>query len=99
MKVLIFLSPHDPVCEALAAANPRSWWEYVLPHAIIETRQAAGRLIRRQDDTGFVILADTRILHKSYGKHVISSLPNAPLTRINTERIGQYIEMWRRSHA
>ena len=96
---LPFLSPHDPVCEALAAANPRSWWEYVLPHAIIETRQAAGRLIRRQDDTGFVILADTRILHKSYGKHVISSLPNAPLTRINTERIGQYIEMWRRSHA
>lgn len=96
---LPFLSPHDPVCEALAAANPRSWWEYVLPHAIIETRQAAGRLIRRQDDTGFVILADTRILHKSYGKHVISSLPNAPLTRINTERIGQYIEMWQRSHA
>ena len=95
---LPFLSPHDPVCEALAENNPRSWWEYVLPHAIIEMRQAAGRLIRSQEDAGLVIIADTRILHKSYGKHMISSLPDAPVTQVNTERIAQYISMWRSAH-
>ena len=39
-------------------------------------KQAAGRLIRKADDTGVLILADKRLLTKNYGKTVLNSLPS-----------------------
>jgi ATP-dependent DNA helicase DinG len=43
---------------------------------VLETKQAAGRLIRRSDDAGVLILADKRLLTKSYGKSFMKSLPS-----------------------
>ena len=37
----------------------------------------AGRLIRRADDTGALILADHRLVSKSYGKVFLNSLPSS----------------------
>jgi ATP-dependent DNA helicase DinG len=51
---------------------------YDLPDAILELKQAVGRLIRSSTDTGTVILADTRLLNKGYGSRVIASLPVKP---------------------
>ena len=38
-------------------------------------KQGFGRLIRHQDDLGICILADSRILNKSYGQIILDSLP------------------------
>lgn len=48
----------------------------MLPQAVLETKQAAGRLIRKADDRGVLILADKRLVTKSYGKAFLNSLPS-----------------------
>lgn len=71
---LPFARPTDPLYCERAARDDRAWWHYVLPQAAIETKQAAGRLIRKADDRGVLILADSRLLSKAYGKTFLNSL-------------------------
>jgi len=71
---LPFARPTDPLYCERAARDDRAWWRYVLPQAVIETKQAAGRLIRKADDHGVLILADKRLVTKRYGKTFLSSL-------------------------
>lgn len=71
---LPFARPTDPLYCERAARDDRAWWRYVLPQAVIETKQAAGRLIRKADDRGVLILADKRLVTKAYGKTFLSSL-------------------------
>ena len=52
-----------------------AWARYDLPEAILELKQAVGRLVRTSTDSGIVILADTRVLSKGYGKRVLDALP------------------------
>ncbi len=46
-----------------------------LPEAILRLRQGVGRLIRRKDDRGVVVLMDPRLGTKSYAPAILSSLP------------------------
>ena len=71
---LPFGRPTDPLYCERASRDDRAWWRYVLPQAVLETKQAAGRLIRKADDRGVLILADKRLLTKSYGKTFLNSL-------------------------
>ena len=71
---LPFARPTDPLYCERASRDDRAWWRYVLPQAVIETKQAAGRLIRKADDHGVLILADKRLLTKTYGKTFLGSL-------------------------
>lgn len=73
---LPFARPTDPLFCERAARDDGAWRHYVLPQAIIETKQAAGRLIRKADDTGVLILADKRLITKNYGKTVLNSMPS-----------------------
>ena len=59
--------------------------------------QAAGRLIRTSTDAGVLVLADSRLVSKGYGKKFLNSLP-APHQRIEVRQVGRYLEMWRESH-
>jgi ATP-dependent DNA helicase DinG len=59
--------------------------ELNLPDALIAFRQGVGRLIRRQDDCGVVTILDSRILHKSYGRQFLNSLPTSRYTRLTRE--------------
>jgi ATP-dependent DNA helicase DinG len=49
--------------------------EYQLPLAIIKFKQGFGRLIRTKTDTGIVVILDSRILSKSYGKNFLAAIP------------------------
>ena len=49
--------------------------EFQLPQAILKFKQGFGRLIRKKTDTGLVVVLDTRIQTKSYGRQFIESLP------------------------
>ena len=82
---LPFASPGDPVLQARVAwlreqgRNP--FGEYQVPEAVIGLRQGVGRLIRDVSDRGVLVLGDTRILGKSYGRLFRKSLPSMPLVR------------------
>lgn len=73
---LPFSKPSDPLSCERATRDNSAWRNYVLPQAVIEVKQAAGRLIRRADDKGILVLADSRLVTKSYGKVFLNSLPS-----------------------
>lgn len=73
---LPFGRPNDPLAAEREAREGRAaWTRYALPEAVIELKQAAGRLIRSSTDTGCLVLADVRVLHKGYGREFLGSLP------------------------
>jgi ATP-dependent DNA helicase DinG len=76
-----FMSPGDPLLEALQERDPRSFWNYSLPKAILDLRQGFGRLIRTRTDRGVVVIFDNRLFTKAYGVGVRASLPSCPVHR------------------
>ena len=85
---LPFRVPSDPVliarAERIKAAGGNPFLELTLPDAIMRFRQGFGRLIRSGSDRGVVIITDTRVLTKSYGRAFVESVPET--TQIFTER-------------
>ncbi|WP_282209670.1 helicase C-terminal domain-containing protein [Parvibacter caecicola] len=73
---LPFSKPSDPLSCERANRDDNAWKRYVLPAAVTEVKQAAGRLIRRATDEGAVILADSRVASKWYGKVFQRSMPS-----------------------
>lgn len=76
-----FMSPGDPLLEALQERDPNSFSNYSLPKAILDLRQGFGRLIRRRTDRGVVVIFDNRLFGKSYGAEALASLPEVPVHR------------------
>jgi ATP-dependent DNA helicase DinG len=78
---LPFRVPTDPIVEARTEAledmGKNAFWELALPDAIIRLRQGFGRLMRRQDDYGAVLILDSRIVRKRYGGFFLGSLPQS----------------------
>ncbi|MCI6549191.1 MAG: DNA polymerase III subunit epsilon [Coriobacteriaceae bacterium] len=95
---LPFASPNDPIVRERDLREERAWWRYSLPEAVISVKQAAGRLIRTSSDRGVLVLADSRVVQKRYGRSFTGSLPSKSVTTLETENVGRYIEMWRASH-
>jgi ATP-dependent DNA helicase DinG len=95
---LPFASPYDPLVRERDLREDRAWWRYSLPEAVIEVKQAAGRLIRTASDTGVLVLADSRLATKRYGRQFISSLPKGEATPLEAANVRRYIEMWRHTH-
>ena len=46
-----------------------------MPQAVIKFRQGFGRLVRRSDDKGAIVVLDRRIVEKAYGKQFTTSVP------------------------
>ena len=83
---LPFPPPDDPLVEArsrqLEAVGRNPFGDYMLPEAAMALKQGAGRLIRRETDTGILVVADTRLRTKGYGKRLVQALP--PMQRIGS---------------
>ena len=94
---LPFASPNDPLVKEREARDQRAWWKYSLPDAVISVKQAAGRLIRTSSDTGVLVLADSRLVTKRYGRQFISSLPSKSVQQMERAGVGRFIKMWRAS--
>jgi len=77
---LPFAVPTDPLFEARAeeisgrGGNPFAMLS--LPQAVLRFKQGFGRLIRRIDDRGAVIVLDNRLVLKPYGRYFFESLPD-----------------------
>lgn len=95
---LPFSSPTDPLSCERNQREKRAWAQYALPEAVIEVKQAAGRLIRTSSDVGVLVLADSRLVTKGYGRKFLDSLPTSGYQRIESAQVGRYLELWRRAH-
>ena len=77
---LPFSVPTHPLtqarCEAIQLAGGNSFYEYSVPEAVIKLKQGFGRLIRTAEDRGIVVIMDSRVLSKSYGKTFLRALPD-----------------------
>ena len=92
---LPFASPNDPLVRERDAREDRAWWKYSLPEAVISVKQAAGRLIRSATDSGVLVLADSRLVSKRYGRTFIKSLPSGNVSQLECANVRRYIEAWR----
>jgi ATP-dependent DNA helicase DinG len=61
--------------------------EYQLPEAAIALKQGAGRLIRSETDWGVLMVGDTRLVDKPYGKQLWRGLPPFTRTRVLEEAV------------
>lgn len=84
---LPFSKPSDPLYCERAYRDNNAWRNFVLPGAVLETKQAAGRLIRKADDKGILVLADKRLLTKSYGKVFLESMPSRTIKVLPAAKI------------
>lgn len=82
---LPFASPDDPVLaarlDALEKAGQSPFHSYQVPQAAITLKQGAGRLIRSETDQGVLMMADSRMVDKPYGRQLWQSLPPFERTR------------------
>ena len=94
---LPFAPPDDPVLAArIARINEQgrnAFMEYQLPRAIINLKQGAGRLIRDETDRGVLMICDTRLISKHYGKRIWQSLPPMKRTRVEAEAMAFFGEL------
>ncbi len=76
---LPFASPGDPRlafhANYLAGMGVDAFQQEQLPAAVIRLRQGCGRLLRRLDDRGVIMLADPRLHSRDYAELFIRSLP------------------------
>jgi len=79
---LPFLVPNDPWvearCERVAAAGDNPFTSFMVRDAVLRLRQGFGRLIRRVEDRGIVIILDNRLHTKKYGVTFLGALPVVP---------------------
>jgi len=92
---LPFASPDDPLLKARLDDKRRQGIEgfdaVQVPQAVIALKQGAGRLIRDQRDRGALVLCDTRMITRAYGRVFLQSLPDMKRTR-DLKQVINYLE-------
>ena len=81
LNKLPFKVPSEPLTaarlERLAEEGMDGFMNYLVPHAALKLKQGFGRLIRTREDTGVVVLLDSRVVTKRYGQLLLTGLPPA----------------------
>jgi len=80
---LPFDVPDHPITEAKIEAIEKrggnAFTEFSLPGAILKFKQGVGRLIRNKSDKGIIVILDSRVVTKTYGKYFLNSLPECEI--------------------
>jgi len=87
---LPFAVPDQPLLagrlEQIREQGGNPFNDYQLPSAIIKFKQGFGRLIRSKNDTGIVVILDSRIVNKSYGSKFLAAIPKCKTEIIAAKR-------------
>lgn len=82
---LPFKVPTEPIQEARAeyvsSRGGDPFRELTIPQAVIKFKQGVGRLIRSRWDRGVVVVLDSRIVTKPYGRSFLKALPAGTVIR------------------
>lgn len=95
---LPFDVPSEPIIQAKAelikkrGGNP--FMDYTVPEAVIRFRQGFGRLIRSRNDYGAIIILDTRVIKKLYGRIFLQSLPLKAKIFSDETELWQAVQRW-----
>ena len=89
---LPFQNPEEPFTKKmnqelrLEGKNP--FYDYQLPMAIIRLKQAMGRALRNSHQSSSVLILDSRMVTKRYGKQIARSLSqNCRLREVNQDQV------------
>lgn len=91
---LPFDVPSDPIFAARSETFTSPFFEYSIPEAVLRFRQGFGRLIRRRDDEGIVVVLDKRVLTRRYGQAFLDALPVCTVIRQPHNRLAELVERW-----
>jgi len=95
---LPFPVPTEPIIQArserLEARGENPFELLHLPEAALRLKQGVGRLIRRKDDRGVVVILDSRLFFKRYGKTIIDELPVSNVEFLSYRDIPSKVGEW-----
>lgn len=90
-----FENPFAPLAKArsekIESEGGNPFMEMMVPDAVMQFRQGLGRLIRNSKDRGRLIITDTRLLRKFYGKNFISAIPKKSYKNFNQKNFREII--------
>jgi DNA polymerase-3 subunit epsilon/ATP-dependent DNA helicase DinG len=91
---LPFAMPSDPIVEARSELFEDPFGQYSLPQAILRFRQGFGRLIRSHSDRGVMIVLDSRLRTRRYGRAFLQSLPACSVRPGPAGEAGRVARAW-----
>lgn len=93
---LPFRPPADPYCSAAdryyRLQNKNSFQHFMLPDAAVRFKQGTGRLIRSEEDRGLVVVLDSRLEKKNYGRVFKNSIPIKDVLLLERKQLPEYIK-------
>ncbi|HJV33658.1 helicase C-terminal domain-containing protein [Geomonas sp.] len=93
---LPFRVPTEPILEArsehITAMGGDPFMSYTVPQAVIKFKQGFGRLIRSKEDRGAVLILDSRVLTKNYGKVFLTALHGVTVVKGAEETLCEQLE-------
>ncbi len=95
---LPFRVPDEPVFRArseyLDSQGKSGFYHLALPEATMKMKQGFGRLLRHSGDRGVVVILDSRLIHKSYGRWVTHALPESYYAESSLGMLSEKIELF-----
>ena len=93
---LPFTVPTDPIFAARSEElyGDKAFMGYAVPQAVLRLKQGFGRLIRSTTDRGVVVILDSRVLTKRYGRLFLKSLPPADMRKCRRSQLGRMVAKW-----
>jgi ATP-dependent DNA helicase DinG len=93
-----FPVPAEPIVEArsqrLSSLGEDPFEKLFLPEAILRMRQGSGRLIRRMDDRGVIVILDSRLGVRPYAATILSSLPSRNVEHVTVDECVARAARW-----
>jgi predicted DnaQ family exonuclease/DinG family helicase len=89
---LPFPVPTDPLVQARSQLVADPFRGMMLPEAVLRLKQGFGRLIRHSEDRGAVVLCDSRLATRDYGRAFLEALPRAAVARVAQGEVGRVVE-------
>lgn len=91
--------PHKAEESILKEAGKQPFYHSVLPKAVLRLRQGVGRLLRTPEDYGAIVILDSRIVQKTYGKTLRNMLPKKmPQMVVKGNDVSKHLQKFFREH-